>query len=63
VKSPEIDSLRIKLASIAVHADELCSLNGKSEDAQAIRSLLQDPEVSAYMTALGKMALLPLKRS
>ena len=57
-----IDSLHIKLASIAVHADELTSPGGKSEDALAIRSLLQDEEVAGYLVALGKLALTPLKR-
>lgn len=59
---PAIDSLRIKLVSIAVHADELTSENGRMEDAQAIRSLLQDPEVAAYIKALSKLALAPVKR-
>jgi hypothetical protein len=58
-----IDSLNIKLASIAVHADELTTEGGRAEDALAIRSLLQDPEVAAYLVDLGKLALTPLKRN
>jgi hypothetical protein len=57
------DTLRIKLASIAVHADELLGEDGHEADAQAIRSLLSDPEVSDYLAQLGRLALLPLKRS
>jgi hypothetical protein len=56
----------IKLASIAVHADEM--IDGlhagtvQMEDEIAIRSLLSDHEVMAYMLKLGKLGLLPVKR-
>lgn len=53
----------IKLASIAVHADELLSPGGSVEfDGNAIRGLLADPEVVAYLDTLRPLALLPEKR-
>jgi hypothetical protein len=54
----------IKLASIAVHADELLSPGGSVEfDGTAIRGLLCDPEVRAYLDALRPLALLPEPRA
>lgn len=52
----------IKLASIAVHADELTSPDGHPFDAEAIRVLLADPELVAYLDTLRPLALLPEKR-
>ncbi len=52
----------IKLASIAVHADELIGPNGALVDASVIRSLLTDPEVAEVLLALEMKALLPVKR-
>lgn len=55
-------SVGIKLASIAVHADEATSGAGHPLDVAAIRGLLTDPEVVAYLAVLSEMALLPVKR-
>jgi len=55
-------SVAVKLASIAVHADELISSNGHSVDVQAIRSLLADEELRAYLEILRPLALLPVMR-
>ena len=56
-------SVGIKLASLAVHADELLSPGGSVEfDGAAIRGLLNDPEVKVYIETLRPLALLPVKR-
>lgn len=53
----------IKLASIAVHADEVTSPGAHELDVATIKSLLSDPEVTEYLETLRGMALLPVKRS
>lgn len=60
-------SLLVKLGSIAVHADELTTMSpnavrGHEFDKQVIRQLLADPEVSEWLAAMAKDALLPVKR-
>ena len=55
-------SVAIKLASIAVHADEATSPGAHALDVEAIRGLLADPEVVAYLDLLRPLALLPVKR-
>jgi len=55
------DTLAIKLMSLAVHAEEYIE-TGHYFDAEAIRSLLTDPEVKAKRTEMDAMALLPVKR-
>lgn len=55
-------SVGIKLASIAVHTDELLSPAGHQLDVDAIKGLLSDPEVVAYLETLRPLALLPVKR-
>lgn len=55
--------LVVKLASIAVHADELTSPGGHDFDNKTIRSLLTDPDVAAFMADLDKAGFLPKKRS
>jgi hypothetical protein len=52
----------VKLGSIVVHADELTTPGGHEFDATAIRSLLADPDVKAFLTTLGP-GMLPVKRS
>jgi hypothetical protein len=52
----------IKLASIAVHADELLSPGGHHFDAATLKALLADPEVVGYLEQLRPLALLPVKR-
>lgn len=51
----------VKLGSIVVHADELTSPHGHAVDSVAIRSLLDDPDVKAWIKSMGPM--LPLKRN
>jgi hypothetical protein len=55
-------TLLVKLGSIAVHADEMMSDDGHKFDRIALQGLLADPEVAAWLQAMGKMAMLPLKR-
>ena len=64
-------SLEIKLGSIAVHADELLSPTdnptliaegGHTVDRDAIKSLLSDPEVRAFLSDMEKGCFLPLRR-
>ena len=53
-------SLLVKLGSIAVHADELISADGRQLDKGVIEGLLQDPEVKKWIASMGP--LLPVKR-
>lgn len=55
-------ALLCKLGSIAVHADEFMSSDGHPFDAEALNALLYDPEVVAWLKAMGKMAMIPKKR-
>lgn len=55
--------LLVKLGSIAVHADEFTSPRGHEFDLQAMKQLLADPDVVAWIAAGTKAAMLPLKRS
>jgi hypothetical protein len=57
------DALTVKLASIAVHAEELLEPGGHEIDAEAIRGLLSDPDVAHLLAELRGLALLPVKRS
>lgn len=67
----KMDMLKIKLASIAVHAEELLDESPEVEyvtasarfDVAAIRTLLSDPIVRAYLDDRGNAVLLPRKRS
>ena len=52
-------SLLCKLGSLAVHADELTGI-GHTFDLEAIKSLMSDPEVKAWIKAMGPF--LPVKR-
>lgn len=56
-------SVGIKLASLAVHANEMLSSGGHAFDAETIRSLLRDPEIVAYLDVLRPLALLPVERT
>lgn len=53
-------SLLCKLASIAVHADEMTSEKGHPFDKLAFRSVVEDPEVRAWLMAMGPFV--PVKR-
>jgi hypothetical protein len=52
----------VKLGSIAVHVEEMLSPTGHDFDKAAIRSLLDDPEVKAYLATLDAAGFLPKKR-
>lgn len=52
----------LKLASIAVHADELLSPDGREADKSAIRGLLADPELKAWLGDPELQVYLPLRR-
>lgn len=54
--------LLCKLGSIAVHAEELMSADGHQFDAAAIRTILSDAEVRAWLKAMDRMSFLPKKR-
>jgi hypothetical protein len=55
-------SLLCKLASIAVHADEMLSPSGHHLDREALQSALADPEVINWIAAMTKAAMAPVKR-
>ncbi len=54
--------LLVKLGSIAVHADEYNTVDGHPYDLAAMRELLADPEVRAWLAAMDGGAFLPLRR-
>lgn len=54
--------LLAKLGSIAQHIDEVCGTDGHAFDWSAIRSLLSDPEVTAWLDKMHKQGLLPVRR-
>lgn len=54
-------ALLCKLGSIIVHAEEFMQPGGHDFDRTAMETLLADPEVRAWIDAMG--AMLPLKRS
>lgn len=56
-------TLLVKLGSIARHAEEQQSPWGRPEDANAIKALLSDPEVSEWMQQADALALLPVMRA
>lgn len=55
-------SILIKLGSIAVHADEATGKNAHEFDVTALRALLQDNEIIAWLKQMDEMALIPKKR-
>jgi hypothetical protein len=55
-------ALLVKLGSIIVHADEFTSGDGHEFDLGAMKVLLADPAVKAWIADGTKRALLPLKR-
>jgi hypothetical protein len=52
----------VKLGSIARHVEEALGAGGHPHDLAAVKSLLEDPEVQAWMGAADALALLPVKR-
>ena len=57
----DLDTLTIKLMSLAVHAEEYIE-TGEDMDWHAILGLLNDPEIKAKREEMDAMALLPVKR-
>ena len=57
-----MDTLTIKLMSLAVHAEEYIE-TGEHFDVVAINGLLKDPEIVAKRQEMNAMALLPVKRN
>lgn len=55
-------TLQVKLGSLAVHIEEFLSPKGHDFDRHAIKALLDDPEVSAFLARLSKQGFLPVKR-
>lgn len=55
-------ALLCKLASIAIHADEMLSADGHGFDKIALQSAIQDAEVQAWLKEMGDAALAPKKR-
>ncbi len=55
-------TLLCKLGSIIVHADEGLGEGGHAFDYRAFRQLCDDPDVTAWLAAMDKMALIPKRR-
>lgn len=55
-------TLLTKLGSIAVHVEEMMSSDGHDFDRIALKVLLDDNDVNEWLTEMGAMALLPLRR-
>ena len=56
-------TLLVKLGSIAVHAQEAAGPLGHPLDLEAMKPLLADPEVAAWLDEMGRLALIPLRRT
>lgn len=56
-------SLLCKLGSIAVHAEEGLSSDGHHFDMIALRQLMADAEVIAWLDGMRRAAFLPVKRN
>ena len=56
-------ALLCKLGSIIVHAEEANEPGGHPFDVMTVQHLVTDPEVVEWMTAMRKLAMLPVKRS
>ena len=54
--------LLVKLGSVAVHCDEVMDPGWHPFDITAIRGLLNDPEVAAWLKEMDSHGLLPKKR-
>lgn len=55
-------TLLLKLGSIAVHAEEMLSPDGREADRRALLGLLADQEVRRFLDAPENQVLLPRKR-
>lgn len=56
-------ALLCKLGSIIVHADELLSPHGHEFDREALKALVADKDVQAWLAGMGELAMIPLKRN
>ena len=56
-------TLLVKLGSALVHAQELTEPGAHHLDLEAFKGICADPEVVAWLEAMGALALLPVKRS
>lgn len=56
-------TLLVKLASVSVHAEELMGPGGHSFDQVALVTVLNDPEVVAWVKEMTAMGFAPVKRS
>ena len=56
---PDLTTL-VKLGSIAVHAEEMLSAKGHPFDRILLEGLLQDPDITAWIEAMG--VYMPVKR-
>lgn len=55
-------ALLVKLGSLVVHFEEFHSKSGHDFDLHALETLQADPEVQHWLSAMTKMAMLPVKR-
>jgi len=55
-------ALLCKLASVAVHADEMLSPTGHDFDRHALLSACGDPEVKEWLKQMTAMGMAPVKR-
>lgn len=58
----KLNSLTLKLASIAAHAEEFLSIDGREIDKSAILGLLHDPEVRRLLDDPKMSVYLPVRR-
>lgn len=56
-------ALLAKLGSIAGHTEEMMGPGGHAFDRAALDSLLEDPEVRAWLSGMRAMALIPEPRT
>ncbi len=54
--------LLCKLASLAVHIDELYSAGGHEFDRAALNTLINDREVQQWIAEMTKLGMAPVKR-
>ena len=68
MKTPKPDPLKppigllVKLGSIVVHVDEMLSPDGHEFDRGAVEIGMADSELKAWIAAMTKLAMLPVKR-
>lgn len=55
-------ALCCKLASIVVHTDELFSPDGRVVDKDALKTVIEDPEVKEWIRQMTKAGMAPVKR-